>query len=156
VHPPIPATYAPRRKNRCCPQQQPFQSKLHALSIPKYPPTLPQAASFHQRFPPAFLCVIRRGRLPGRSPERSPELSFSRRLVRSWYSAKSSFAWLSCFIVFHESHLGPYPFQRTRYLVVPSGLVLWSTMRSSSHSSSESELQYSTGPGGRGTRLKGS
>src|SRR6266566_9756416 len=116
--------------------------------------TLPQAASFYQRFPPAYLRVTRRGRLPGRSLERSPELSFSRRLVRSWYSAKSSFAWLSCFVVFYESHLGPYPFQRTRYLVVPSGLVLWSTMRFSSHSLSESELQYLTGFGGREIRLK--
>src|SRR6266699_5432665 len=119
-------------------------------------PTLPQAASFHQRFPPAFFRVTRCGRLPGRSPERSPELSFSRRLVCSWYSAKSYFAWLSCFVVFYESHLGPYPFQRTRYLVVPWDLVLWSTMRSSSHSSSESELQYLTGFGRREIRLKGS
>src|SRR6266699_6474993 len=90
-------------------------------------PTLLQAASFYQRFPPTFFHVTRYGRLSRRSLKRLPELSFSRRLVRSWYSAKSSFAWLSCFVVFHESHLGPYPFQRTRYLVVPSGLVLWST-----------------------------
>src|SRR6266566_3619044 len=79
-------------------------------------PTLLQTASFHQRFPPTFLRVIRRGRLPGQSPEQSPKLSFSRRLIRSWYSAKSFFAWLSYFVVFHESHLGLYPFQRTRYL----------------------------------------
>src|SRR6266566_2759357 len=86
-------------------------------------PTLLQTASFYQRFPSTFLRIIRCGRLPRRSLERSPEFSFSRRLICSWYSAKSSFIWLNYFIVFYKSYLRPYLFQQTRYLVVPSSLV---------------------------------